>query len=86
MLIYERSTKSFLYSSIKSVNELKRILNKLNLDSSKGFTYSVLKKELKLEKDQPMLTGHEWFAFGYFSLEAHYDNGKTKVAIIDYIL
>lgn len=86
MLIYERSTKAFLYSSIKSVNELKRILNKLNLDSSKGFTYSVLKKELKLEKDQPMLTGHEWFAFGYFSLEAHYKNAKTEVAIIDYIL
>lgn len=86
MLIYERSTKSFLYSSIKSVNELKRILNKLNSDSSKGFTYSVLKKELKLEKDQPMLTGHEWFPNGGFSIEAHYKNAKTEVAIVDYTI
>lgn len=86
MLIYERSTKSFLYSSIESEKELIRILNKLNANNSKGFTYSVIKRELKLVKDQPMLKGHEWFPNGVFSIEAHYKNTKTEVAMINYTI
>ena len=85
MLIYERSTRAFLYSSIKSIKELERILNKLNTMSSIGFVYSVIKDKLKLTKDQPMIMGHEWLPKGKFVLESHYNNGKTEVAVIDYI-
>lgn len=86
MLIYERSTKAFLYSSIKSVKELERILNKLNTMNGIGFVYSVIKDKLKLIKDQPMIKGHEWLPKGKFILESHYNNGKTEVAVIDYTL
>jgi len=86
MLIYERSTKSFLYSSIKSIKELERTLDKLNTMSGIGFAYSVIKDKLKLTKDQPMITGHEWLPKGKFVLESHYNNGKTEIAVIDYIL
>ncbi len=51
-----------------------------------GFVYSVIKDKFKLTKDQPMLMGHEWLPKGKFILESHYNNGKTEVAVIDYIL
>ena len=86
MLIYDRSTKSFLYSSIKSIKELEQTLNKLNTMSGIGFVYSVIKDKFKLTNDQPMIMGHEWLPKGKFILESHYNNGKTEVAVIDYIL